>query len=110
MARSWKALLAAVLLVPALASAGLAPRAADEAAVRDDLARILAKAGLPTSLIQFHVSRGAGKDGSVSVSCDSGNALLELQAPAEEWAPTLYLGLQKLGFLFPHPRIQLSPS
>jgi len=35
---------------------------------------------------------------------------LEITAPDEEWAPTFYYGLQRLGFLFPHPRMQVSPT
>lgn len=44
------------------------------------------------------------------ISCENNHLSFEIKAKKTEQFATYYYGLQKLGFLFPHPRIQISPS
>ena len=92
-------------------SAELSPKIADHLAIEADLARILSQAGLKSQAITFQV-KTSDVVNSVAVQCDPNNQAVNLQisAKAEEWGATFYYGLQKLGFLFPHPRIQLGPN
>ncbi|MEK6555281.1 MAG: hypothetical protein AABZ31_08580, partial [Bdellovibrionota bacterium] len=46
----------------------------------------------------------------VRLTCEGGNYILHVNATEEKWGETFYYGLQKLGFLFPHPREQITPS
>lgn len=96
----------ALLLSLALpASAGVA----EPAAVKADLGLILREARLPDGAVTF--SRAASRaEAAVAVSCAGKSVALEVAAPDDEWGPAFYHGLFKLGFLFPHPRRQVSPS
>jgi len=86
-------------------------RPANQDAVRDDLSRIVAKAELPSASLRFEVEAQPTGPNQVSVECPSDVLVtLKVRATQHEWGPTLYLGLRKLGFLFPHPRIQISPG
>jgi hypothetical protein len=96
-------------LVASARAFALEPKAA-EPAVEEDLRLILDGAGLPRDQIRFVRQSSAGGS-TVAVKCSaSGKITLTVRAPDNEWAPTFYLGLQKLGFLFPHPRIAKYPS
>lgn len=44
------------------------------------------------------------------ILCSEREVNLVIEANQNEVVPTIYNGMQKLGFLFPHPRIQISPS
>jgi hypothetical protein len=46
----------------------------------------------------------------VSFRCQREKVIMDIKATKAEWGATFYYGLQKLGFYFPHPRIQISPS
>lgn len=85
---------------------------ADPAAIADDLHLILDKAGRPRDSVQFNWIESLKS--KVTVSCKTSNKKsiyhLQVEAPKEEWAGTFYYGLQKMGFLFPHPRMQISPT
>ena len=88
---------------------------ADAESVREDLRRILQKAGLNSKLIQLGIVRttSAGTNQALLVcnSTDGQDSVsIEITASSAEWAPTFYHALQKIGFLFPHPRMQISPS
>jgi hypothetical protein len=85
---------------------------AQEAALREDLQLILNQAQLPVDLIDFQRSQGGGEPRNlVKIACSpEGKILLSLHAEDPEWSATFYRGLQELGFLFPHPRMQISPS
>ena len=86
-------------------------RSAIEAVVREDVSRILARAGLPQGSLGFEVETKPAGPHQVTVECtEKSTVSLTVRATDEEWGPALYLGLRKLGFLFPHPRIQISPA
>lgn len=86
-------------------------RSAVEAVVREDVSRIVARAGLPQRSLEFEVERRPAGPHQVAVECAGESRVsLAVRAADQEWGPALYLGLRKLGFLFPHPRIQVSPS
>ncbi|HXT01225.1 MAG TPA: hypothetical protein VN915_11155 [Elusimicrobiota bacterium] len=81
-------------------------------AVREDFALILRAAGLPAdalSLERLERSDPAAGD-TVELVCRPGGVTVRVRAVDREWASAAYYGLEKLGFLFPHPRRQISPS
>lgn len=90
----------------------VARHAADPGAIADDLHLILDKAGRARDSVQFNWSEAA--QSKVTITCKTQNKKsvyhLKVEAPKEEWAGTFYYGLQKMGFLFPHPRMQISPT
>jgi hypothetical protein len=81
-------------------------------AVQEDLSQILKKAALPQDSIQWtHEDTSFAVLNTVHVSCPSaGHLKLEVHSASQEWVSTFYYGLQKIGFLFPHPRIQINPN
>ncbi len=83
-------------------------RTAEQGEVRKDLGAILSEGQLPLELINFTVEKGL--DSNVQIACSDGKVVLNVVAPDQEWAPAFYFGLQTLGFLFPHPRIQITPT
>lgn len=95
------------------AYAQMSPPQADLEVVRDDLRQILKKARLSQDQIDIDRSLlmiSSNGENRVTVQCTSRQVRLAIRAQRDEWGPTFYLGLQKLGFLFPHPRIQISPT
>lgn len=77
--------------------------------MRADLNRILAEAHLPRHAIAFEL-KGQGAN-RVKISCPTDRRIvLQVEASPTEWSSTVYYGLQRLGFLFPHPKIQISPE
>ena len=94
----------------AMAKFSLAPLIAQDKSIQDDISLILLKANLDKNLITF--SRTKSDANTVAIKCteDSKKIDLNISSLDEEWNSTLYLGLQKLGFLFPHPRILISPT
>jgi hypothetical protein len=86
----------------------LKPLPFDERAFKADLALILAEAKLPETLIKVRFT--GGEEQATSVHCSRGEFHLEVKAPTHERGPTFYKSLRELGFLFPHPRRQISPS
>lgn len=87
-------------------SAVLRDLTAQEEIIKTDLSLILEKAN-----IKFPITfeRSLNPVNSVKVSCEKNKIHLEIQAD-DNWGQVFYYGLQKLGFLFPHPRWQISPS
>ena len=95
---------------------------ASEIEVAEDFRRIMREAKFSEDLItvewidQAQMSLGAVATLPSTVHVKSktvnGNKhyVLEVRSPKYEWAATAYYGLQKIGFLFPHPRIQVSPT
>lgn len=83
--------------------------AASEAAVREDFARVMKAAGLPPEAVRFERRPPKGRD-ETAVECRAGKTTLIVRAKDEEWGPAAYAGLNALGFLFPHPRRQITPS
>jgi hypothetical protein len=96
--------------------ASVIPRSAEPGAVQEDLERILVQAKYPKTFIQWR--RLDADDlttpvqNQVRIRCSTSVPFvtMEIQATDAEWGPTFYFGLQKLGFLFPHPRVQISPD
>ncbi len=78
----------------------------DEAIIRDDLTRILAKAGLEGK-IDFSLTPSL--DNTSHISCTDSRVTIEVKGD-ERWSQTFYMTLQRLGFFFPHPRLQVSPN
>lgn len=108
-----KILLSLVFFFCAPAQAALSMHEADVNAIRTDLQLILREAGLEPHSIDFETDLSQKNDlekNLVSIECYSRQVHLRVHARSEEWAATFYLGLQKLGFLFPHPRLQISPK
>lgn len=116
--------LLALALFASSASADFSPelRSADEQEITADLERISKTAGIEPGRIHYLRSDSAtanvvriecpaiDEDDSENENASAPEIQLEVTATAEEWAPTLYFGLQKLGFLFPHPRKQITPT
>lgn len=80
----------------------------NESAVREDLKRILQAAELPESYIDFKINDAS--DSKIKSVCKGDSILLEIQSPPFEKTSSVYKGLRELGFLFPHPLLQISPS
>lgn len=86
----------------------LKPLAFDGEAVHADL-RLIEKAGsLTEKTLDFKLT--SSPNAEVKVICSDKSYLLEVKAPAGEETATLYKGLRELGFLFPHPVWQLTPT
>lgn len=96
---------------------GIAPATASADAVAQDLALILKQANHPAELIRFERIEKDSEAHQVHVQCsgemeDDANLRVRLNVEASdaEWASAFYYGLQRLGYLFPHPRVQVSPA
>lgn len=83
---------------------------ASEIEVRKDLDRILHEANIPLNRIHFVRTKSSSKKPEVSIVCNKSQIVLSVSASDTHWGETFYYGLQKLGFLFPHPKIQVSPK
>lgn len=77
--------------------------------VQSDLENILQNAGLKKRAIQFEVASSASRN-STKVICEKDRTLLKIASTEAEWSSTLYKALREMGFLFPHPNRQISPS
>jgi hypothetical protein len=96
------------LVTQASAPAQLRPIAVNEQIVRRDLALILKDAHLPTDLLGVVWSEG--QSNTVRFNCQKKPWALQVTSESEEKSATFYRGLRGLGFLFPHPRWQVSPT
>lgn len=79
----------------------------DDAVIREDLNQITQAAGWSDTHLDFSYQEGTSN--SVKVSCEGNIIHLKVAAQPFEKVSTIYHGVFKLGFLFPHPRIQISP-
>lgn len=77
-----------------------------EQAVREDLALILEAAHLPSS-IDFSVTTGL--QNKATLQCQAQKIRIQVEGD-QAWGQTFYMTLQRLGFLFPHPMTQISPT
>lgn len=84
----------------------LRPLVAVEQTVRDDLVLILDKAGLKDS-VTFEIQNGGADDAQIVCT---GDRIKIAVSRGENWSQVYYMALQRLGFLFPHPRMQISPE
>lgn len=90
----------------AQASFDLRKLSADPETIREDLKLITEKTDLNGKL-SFQLKRS--KSETVKVEC-KGESIELIVNGGETWREVLYLGVQKLGFYFPHPRRQITPS
>jgi hypothetical protein len=79
---------------------------ADPVVVKDDLNLLLGPSELKGKLT-FEIIESSLNQ--VKVSCSGENLKLIVKGN-EAWGQVFYMGLQRVGFLFPHPRIQVSPT
>lgn len=108
-----KLLIAMTLGFCCAAHAELIPHEAKLDALQEDLQLILKEAGFALTAIDFEretFGKKESKRNLVIIECRERGVHLKVNAQNQEWASTFYFGLQKLGFLFPHPRIQVSPK
>ena len=80
-----------------------------ENALRADLALILKEAKLDPKVIQVQFLADH-PDQSVRVQCAHDQLTLTVHAIPGERVATFYKGMRQLGFLFPHPLKQISPT
>lgn len=86
-------------------------RLASRPVVEQDLVRILREAEMREDAIALKLLPGNETKNEVVVRCPTADRIvLEVSAARVEWSATFYHGLQRLGFLFPHPKIQISPT
>ncbi len=84
----------------------LRPLSPELETVEEDFAEILRTAGLTDSLTLVYRS---GSVNRADISC--GPDQVEIQVTGDhQWSQTFYMALTRIGFLFPHPRTQISPS
>lgn len=80
----------------------------DDRIVRDDVTRILKNGGLHPEIVDF---KFVGSDTSVTrFICKDGHRTLFIKAPPREKTSAVYKGLRELGFVFPHPLKQITPT
>jgi hypothetical protein len=78
---------------------------ADNNSLQQDLDLIFGSLNVKTSLRFL-----ASEENSTTISCDRDSILLKIASRPEEKSATLYKALREMGFLFPHPLKQISPS
>ncbi len=88
---------------------GVLPRVADLQQVNHDLKQILKEADLANDFISYKVTFNQ-QNNNGSIICRNDKVIIEVNAQKHEWSATAYQGLQEVGFLFPHPRMQISPN
>lgn len=93
----------------AAASANLTALRADASVLRSDLALIEAEGLLKKGTLQL-LELAPGESNQVKVSCKGASLEFRVRATPGEESATLYKGLREAGFLFPHPRWQITPS
>ncbi len=92
--------------------ADLSAQIADRVTVEQDLQLILQESKLPNGLIQLGKVTFLPSGGNhVVADCSKPGVMrLNIYAEKQEWSSTFYWGIHHLGFLFPHPRMQLNPG
>lgn len=96
-----------ILSLPSFAQIpDLRPLSPDRETVEEDLVRILTKAQIPDSM---HLDYSAGSENRADIVCESDRVKISVSGD-HQWSQTFYMALTRLGFLFPHPRVQVSPT
>ncbi len=85
----------------------LRPLTVNENALLADLELIFLEAKLP---LKASLEIEGSQTNQIEVSCTKDTLHLRVKAQPTEVSATFYKGLRELGFLFPHPRWQVSPS
>lgn len=80
---------------------------AKEDVINRDLNQILRKADLTGAVSYEHVFEYGDY---ARIVCRNDKINIKVYSLSKEWSSTFYYALQKLGFLFPHPRMQISPD
>ncbi len=99
-----------IALLPIMASAySVRKWTGSDETLSSDLILIQKKANWNQHSLSF--SRNTDSEtNQVQVQCNGSNIHLVVQSTANEHVSTLYHALFKMGFLFPHPRWQISPT
>lgn len=101
-----------ILLFPSITFAVIPSRLPqlplNETVLRDDLALILDRALLKTE--DWDVDFQTSLKNETRFSCTKNRFKLSVGALESEKASTFYKALRELGFYFPHPRFQISPT
>lgn len=80
----------------------------NQKAVERDISLILASAELPENFLKLEVSNN--DQSTAFFLCKKNTYTISIASPDEEKTSTIYKAIRELGFLFPHPRVQISPS
>jgi hypothetical protein len=80
----------------------------DDKTIQDDLNRILEAANLPKDTVEYKFVADTGTE--TRFICKDNHQMLFITGPVEERTSAFYKGLRELGFLFPHPLRQISPT
>lgn len=107
--KKWPLALAALFPLSVSASNGVRKWGGSEATLKHDVGLISREANWLNTTLNINLNIDSAVN-HVSVVCDLDSIKLEVHSSPYEQASTLYHGLFKLGFLFPHPRWQVSPS
>lgn len=86
----------------------LKPLSANPRAIDQELHIILKEAKLKNKIKYAFIPHDSKN--LITYRCVREKIIMDINATEAEWGATFYYGLQKLGFLFPHPRVQISPS
>ena len=95
-----------ILNFSAFAIEDLRPLAPDAPTIREDFASILNTAGLSDSITLDYIP---GDLNQAHILCEAENVRISVNGD-HRWSQTFYMSLTRLGFLFPHPRTQVSPT
>jgi hypothetical protein len=87
----------------------LLPLPVSRVSLAQDLERIEKNANFPNATLSISVS-GPSTKNTVTLGCLANKVVFQVRATPGEEAATFYKGLREVGFLFPHPRRQISPS
>lgn len=90
-------------------TAQIKPLKANHDELQHDLELIETEAVLAKKTLILGVIKDSPKS-HVKIKCKDNSFIFDISAPDGEKAATLYKGLRELGFLFPHPRWQISPK
>lgn len=78
----------------------------DEAVIRQDLQAIIGKS---ESKLKLDFKHTPGTSNTSVVTCEPDKVVIKVTGD-HRWSQTFYMTLQRLGYLFPHPRMQVSPT
>lgn len=84
----------------------LRPLPPEVSAIEEDFGRILREANLSD---QLTLDYSPGSENRATITCDQENVRIQVTGD-HQWGQTFYMSLTRIGFLFPHPRVQVSPT
>lgn len=85
----------------------LRPLAFDENALLADLELVFLEAKLP---LKATIKYSESSSNTLTLTCHKDVITFDIKATSQEAHATFYKGVRTLGFLFPHPRWQISPT